>query len=78
MYYYHIEVAIKNQPGVLKGVREFEICDDHQIYNTVRERALKRFKKEDIIKIDVWLLAPWNTEVEQYLAKKYKQEAPGQ
>jgi len=72
MYYYHVNVVIKNHPEVMKGVREFETCNDKEFYEIVQSRVLKQYKEEEILKIDVWLLASWNTELIDYLAKNKK------
>jgi len=28
MYYYHVDIVINNHPEIMKGVREFETCND--------------------------------------------------
>jgi hypothetical protein len=50
----------------LTGVREFN-SDNEEVYQIVINQLLRTYKKEDIINVDCWSLAAWNTELSVYL-----------
>ena len=70
MDYYHVEVFLKNNRTPLKGVREFQSEDAKAVYGLVEGQILKHYTSEEIQKIDVWLLASWSTELQEYLKNK--------
>jgi hypothetical protein len=56
--------------GNIQSIREYETTDYNIVYQTVYDKLLEHYTKEDILKVDVWLLSQTSPQVQDYLARK--------
>jgi len=69
--YYKVSVYLKTDYHPLSGIKEFPVDNSPaEIYESIMNQLARKYSKEDILKVDCWPLAKWNTELVEYLAKK--------
>lgn len=73
-HFFKIMIHVKGKPNPLKGIRWYYFDDIEKVYDTVYYSIVRTYRKDDILKIDIWPLSPTSEELKDHFRKMEQQK----